>query len=78
MNKDLKQNIEKAISLRINGKMSYSDISKELGRPLGTIKRWLAPYKFEILESSKNKRKKAAIKGSLKMQEKYYFIKFTN
>lgn len=75
MKEEVRLNIEKALKLRKEQDLTYSEIAKELNRPIGTIKRWLSPYKIErtvkLKEKHKENIRKSSIKSSLKRQEKY-------
>ncbi len=67
MREDVLKNIEIALQMKKNN-LSMREISEKMNRPVGTIKRWLAPYQ---LKASSEIIKANALKGSLKMQENY-------
>ena len=67
MREDVAKNIEIALQMKKDN-LSMKEISEKMNRPIGTIKRWLAPYQ---LKSSSEVMKANALKASLKMQENY-------
>lgn len=67
MKTDVLNNIEIALEMKKNN-LSVKEISEKMNRPVGTIKRWLAPYR---LKNSSENVKNNALKASLVMQEKY-------
>ena len=67
MREDVARNIEIAVKMKTE-KLSAKEIAEKMNRPVGTIKRWLAPYR---LEKNTEARNAGALKGSLKMQENY-------
>lgn len=67
MREDVLKNIEIALQMKKDN-LSTKEISKKMNRPVGTIKRWLAPYG---LKASSEVIKAKALKASLKMQENY-------
>lgn len=67
MRENVLKNIEIALIMKREN-LSMKEISEKMNRPIGTIKRWLAPYK---LKASSEVIKANALKGSLKMQENY-------
>lgn len=67
MREDVAKSIEIALKMKRDN-LSTKEISEKMNRPIGTIKRWLAPYK---LKASSEVIKANAFKASLKMQENY-------
>lgn len=67
MRENVAKNIEIALQMKKDN-LSMKEISEKMNRPVGTIKRWLAPYQ---LKASSELIKANALKGSLKMQENY-------
>lgn len=67
MREDVLKNIEIALKMKRDN-LSTKEISEKMNRPVGTIKRWLAPYQLEKDIEAINK---GRLKGSLKMQENY-------
>lgn len=67
MREDVAKSIEIALKMKRDN-LSTKEISEKMNRPIGTIKRWLAPYK---LKASSEVIKEIALKASLKMQENY-------
>lgn len=67
MREDIAKSIEIALKMKRDN-LSTKEISEKMNRPIGTIKRWLAPYK---LKASSEVIKANALKASLKMQENY-------
>lgn len=67
MREDVLKNIEIALQMKKDN-LSTKEISEKMNRPVGTIKRWLAPYS---LKASSDFVKANALKASLKMQENY-------
>lgn len=67
MREDVAKSIEIALKMKRDN-LSTKEISEKMNRPIGTIKRWLAPYK---LKASSEVIKANALKASLKMQENY-------
>lgn len=65
MREDVVKNIEIALQMKKDN-LSTKEISEKMNRPVGTIKRWLAPYG---LKASSEVIKANALKASLKMQE---------
>ncbi len=67
MKEDVLKNIEIALKMKRDN-FTVKEISEKMNRPVGTIKRWLAPYQ---LKASSEVIKANALKASLKMQENY-------
>lgn len=67
MREDVAKNIEIALQMK-KEKFTVKEISEQMKRPIGTIKRWLAPYQLGKDIEAINK---GRLKGSLKMQENY-------
>ena len=67
MREDIKKNVEVALIMRKEEKLTYPEISKRMNRPVATIIRWLAPYRNKCSVLVKNN----ADKGRLKMMNNY-------
>ncbi len=75
MKEEVRLNIEKALKLRTEENLTYSEIGERMGRPGGTVKRWLAPYSLGMSNNGKISWKNGAAKGSKKMQENYALLR---
>lgn len=66
MLEEVKLNIEKALKLRVDNNLTYLEIAEIMNRPMGTIKRWLSPYKIKIklTDSSLERRRNGYINRS--------------
>lgn len=69
MQTELEKNIQLALKLKLQN-LHYSEVAEKMGRPVGTIKRWLLPYKDQWLEKSLEAKQANALNSSLKNKAK--------
>jgi hypothetical protein len=69
MQTEIEKNIQLALSLKLQN-LHYAEVAERMGRPVGTIKRWLMPYKEQWLEKSLEAKQANALNSSLKNKAK--------
>jgi hypothetical protein len=69
MQTEIEKNIQLALSLKLQN-LHYAEVAERMGRPVGTIKRWLLPYKDQWLEKSLEAKQVNALNSSLKNKAK--------
>jgi transcriptional regulator with XRE-family HTH domain len=75
MKEEVRLNIEKALKLRKEENLTYSEIGERMGRPIGTVKRWLAPYDLGISSNGKKSLKNGSAKGSAIVKNKFFLLR---
>jgi hypothetical protein len=69
MQTEIEKNVQLALSLKLQN-LHYAEVAERMGRPVGTIKRWLLPYKEQWLEKSLEAKQANALNSSLKNKAK--------
>lgn len=70
MKESTQKSIEQALNIKLQN-LSYFEVSQKMNRPVGTIKRWLAPYRSQWMSSGYKNIKQNALKGNIKAKERF-------
>jgi hypothetical protein len=72
MQSEIENNVPIALELKLQN-LAHVEVASRMGRPVGTIKRWLAPYKemwpAEVTELAKINAKAASLKNKAKQDK---------